>query len=61
MRVENRVDISRLKEWAIINLGFDSKLRTVLSVERDQLRVEEFLAKMETWMKVCRLESKETR
>ena len=59
MRVEDRVDISGLKEWANINLGPDSKLRIVLSVERDQLGVEEFLAKMETWMKVSRLESNE--
>jgi hypothetical protein len=61
MRVKDKVDISGLKEWANINLGPDSKLRIVLNVERDQLEVEEFLAKMETWMKVSRLESKEYR
>jgi hypothetical protein len=61
MSIKDKIDISGLKAWANINLGTGSKLRIVLSVERDQLDVEEFLAKMETWMKVCRLEAKEYR
>ena len=58
MSIRGKVDITGLKEWAISTLGDDSRLRMVLMVERNNLGVDEFLAKMETWMKISRLESR---
>ena len=47
------VDIKRLKQWAQVYLKETSPLRSVLTLEKDKLTYDEFLAKMETWLKLA--------
>ena len=47
------VDIRRLKQWAQVDLKESSSLRSVLTLEKDILTYDEFLAKMETWLKLA--------
>lgn len=53
----NRLDIRRLKDFAMRNLPEDSKLRTLILSERDELSIEEFLVKMGVWLRLLTLES----
>ena len=54
------VDINRLKQWAFEYLEVTSHLRAVLSLEKDLLTSEEFLVKMDTWIKLAELEASST-
>ncbi len=51
------VDISRLKNWAAQSLSPTSSLRGLLLVEKNTLHVNDFLSKMETWLKLSRIET----
>ena len=51
------VDISRLKNWAVKSLSPKSNLRALLLIEKDTLQVDDFLSKMETWLKLSRIET----
>ena len=51
-----RVEVSPLKQWANARLLASSSLRKVLLQENDNLPVEEFLAKMDIWLKMCQFE-----
>ena len=50
------VDIESLKKWALANLPVSSRLREILLLEKDKLSIEGFLAKMDVWLKLIRLE-----
>ena len=52
-----KLDIKRLKEFAFKSLPEDSKLRTIILSEKDEVSVEEFLAKIGIWLKLLALES----
>ncbi len=51
------IDIRRLKRFAVENLPSYSQLRIVLLSERDQLKVNDFLAKMDIWITLLNLET----
>jgi len=48
---------SRLKEFAISALPEGSALRNVLLSERDEVDVDEFIVKIDIWLKLLRMES----
>jgi len=52
-----QLDIHGLKHWAKENLPRTSQIRKILLLERDYLAVEEFLAKMDLWLKLIDLEN----
>ena len=58
-RVGNRVivDISGLKRWVTKNVSSDAPLRSVISFESIQLSADEFIVKMDTWLKLSELEN----
>jgi hypothetical protein len=51
-----QVDIRALKLWAKANLPAISRLRGILLLEGDLLTVDEFLAKMDIWLKLFDME-----
>ncbi len=51
------IDVSKLKGWAARSLSPKSSLRALLLLEKDTLPVDEFLSKMETWLKLSRIET----
>ena len=51
-----QIDIHGMKLWATANLPKNSHLRGVLLLEKDILTVDEFLAKMDIWLKLIELE-----
>jgi hypothetical protein len=51
-----QVDIIGIKLWAKANLPATSHLRGILHLEGDLLTVDEFLAKMDIWLKLIELE-----
>ena len=51
-----QVDIHGIKLWAKANLPVLSHLRGILLLEKDHLTVDEFLAKMDIWLKLIVLE-----
>jgi len=51
-----QVDIHGIKLWAKVNLPTISHLREILQLEGDHLTVDEFLAKMDIWLKLIELE-----
>ena len=55
------IDISKLKLWATRNLSASSHLRAVLLLEKDKLTVDEFLAKMGTWLMITQLDESSTK
>ena len=52
-----QLDIHGLKLWAKENLPRTSQIRSILLLERDYLVVEEFIAKMDLWLKLIDLEN----
>lgn len=50
------VNISRLKIWAYSGLRHDSRLRSILLAEPEDMTAGEFLAKSSTWLKIAQLE-----
>jgi len=52
-----RVRITRLKDFAVNYLPKDSRLREVILNERDELDVNEFVAKIDVWLKLLKMES----
>ena len=52
-----QLDIHGLKHWAKENLPRTSQIRSILLLERDYLAVEEFIAKMDLWLKLIDLEN----
>jgi len=51
------IDIRSLKGFAGERLPSSSRLRNVLLSERDQLKANDFLAKMDIWMTLLNLET----
>ena len=51
-----QVDIRRTKLWAKANLPATSNLRGILLLEGDLLTVDEFLVKMDIWLKLFDME-----
>lgn len=56
---ERKVNMGRLKQFALENLPTESPLRNVLLSEADQLSARDFLAKMDLWLKLLSLERRE--
>lgn len=54
--VDGWVNISRLKIWAYSGLRHDSRLRSILLAEPEDMTAGEFLAKSSTWLKIAQLE-----
>jgi hypothetical protein len=54
--LRRKIDIRRLKRFALEHLPRDSPLRDVLLAEEDELSVQDFLAKMDLWLKLLRRE-----
>lgn len=52
-----QLDVHGLKHWAKENLPRTSQLRGVLLLEGDILPVEEFIVKMDIWLKLIDMES----
>jgi hypothetical protein len=50
----------RIKKWARVNLPVNSSLRQVLLLERDELGAEEFINKIDVWLKLLDLEASST-
>lgn len=55
--VGRRIDIRSLKEFARQHLPRDSALREIILSDRDVLDAEEFLVKVDVWLKLLRMES----
>jgi hypothetical protein len=55
-KMQGRVRIRRLKEFASERLPGGSTLRDLILAEEDELAPEEFLAKMDLWLKMFRRE-----
>ena len=51
-----QVNIHGIKLWAKGNLPAKSHLRGILLLEGDHLTIDEFLAKMDIWLKLIELE-----
>ncbi|MEM3476222.1 MAG: hypothetical protein QXF83_05825 [Candidatus Bathyarchaeia archaeon] len=51
-----RLSIRGLKDFALNNLPKGSVLREVLLMEKDELEVNEFLIKMDVWLKLLKME-----
>jgi hypothetical protein len=51
------LDIRQLKKWVKRNFKPDSKLSEVILLEDDYLLPEEYLAKMDTWLKLYDIEN----
>ena len=51
-RTGRKLNIRRLKAFAYKNLLGHPKLRSLLLQEKDEMSVEEFLAKMDLWLKL---------
>lgn len=56
-RTSFKINIRTLKEFAISNLQRGSPLRDVILSEKDEVGVEEFLAKLGIWLRLLRMES----
>jgi hypothetical protein len=52
-----KVDIHRLKLWAEENLPKASHIRSIIQLEKDLLSAEEFIVKMDIWLKLIDLEA----
>jgi len=50
-----KIDIRKLKHFASIKLPHNSPLREVLLSEKDHMTVDEFLHKLDVWLKLCHL------
>ena len=46
------VDIKSLKNWASTNLSVAPHLRSLLLTEKNELRVDEFLIKIDIWTRL---------
>lgn len=55
-KVSPKVRIIRVKEFAARNLPEASVLRCLLLEERDEIDREEFLAKMDLWLKLLKMD-----
>ncbi|MEM3733276.1 MAG: hypothetical protein QXK81_07225 [Candidatus Bathyarchaeia archaeon] len=51
-----RLSMKSLKDFALNNLPKGSVLREVLLMEKDELEVNEFLIKMDVWLKLFKME-----
>lgn len=54
--LRSKVNIKGLKAFAL-GLPTDSRLRDLILTEDDELDVNEFLAKMDLWLRLVRMES----
>ena len=49
----SRIDLRKLKAFAIEKLPIKSPLRDVLLRERDEMQADEFIHKLSVWLKLC--------
>ena len=54
MRRKALINISKLKEFAYKRLSRRSQLRDLIISEKELLCIDEFLAKIEVWLKIAR-------
>jgi len=50
-----QIDISVLKSFVLQNFPNNSPVRNIILAERETLGIHEFLAKMETWLKLLKV------
>ena len=50
------LDIRRLKKWANTNLRNYPKLREIILLDQDQLTPEQYLTKLDIWLKLYKIE-----
>lgn len=58
MARDRKLNLLRLKQFALESLPAESPLRSVLLSEDDQLSVQDFIAKMDLWLKLFSLEKR---
>ena len=51
-----KVDIRPLKDYAVSNLSSRPTLRDTILIEDDELGEAEFVAKLDTWLKLFRVD-----
>ncbi len=51
------VDIRRLKQWANTNLRKHPKLREIILLDQDQLTPDQYLTKLDIWLKLYNIEN----
>ena len=51
------VNVVKLKRFALEQLPQSSILRHILSLEKDEMRVDEFLAKLDIWLALFKKEN----
>jgi len=52
-----KLNLRRLKGFALERLPKGSALRDVILAEKDEIGIDEFLAKIDVWLKLLRRES----
>ena len=51
------VNVAKLKRFALEKLPQTSILREILSLEKDEMRADEFLAKLDIWLALFKKEN----
>ena len=56
-QISHKVNLKKLKEYALTNLPKNSHLRDLVLSEKDEIDAEEFVVKISMWLKLIRMES----
>jgi len=59
-RVQTRIDLRRLKAFALDRLPAGSSLRDVLLSEESEMPADEFIHKLSVWLKLLRRDARGT-
>ena len=58
-QISQKVNLKKLKEYALTNLPKKSLLRELILSEKEDLDAKEFVIKIDMWLKLLRRESSE--
>jgi hypothetical protein len=58
MTIRNVIRIGKLKQFVKKNFPIDSTLRNVIVMDKDILSREDYLSKIDIWMKIFRTEKR---
>ncbi len=53
----SKIRTQRLKEFALAQLPKNWALRDILLVQKDEISVHKFLARLPVWLKLCSIEA----
>lgn len=56
MKPRDQVNLKKLKIFALENLRENSRLRKLLLLDDEELAPEEFLVKLDVWLKLLKME-----